>query len=39
MENISVEISSSEGNVGKNDTTFVTTLIATVKRGGIVISE
>ena len=39
MENVSVEISSSEGNVGKNDTTFVTTFTATVKRGGIAISE
>ena len=38
MENVTVELSSSEGTVGKNDTTFETDLIAIVKRGGIAIS-
>ena len=39
MNNISVEISSSNGNITKTGEEFSTVLIATIKRGGININE
>ena len=39
MNNISVEISSSNGNITKTGEKFSTVLIATIKRGGININE
>ena len=39
MKNLSVEIISSNGNITKKDEEFSTILTATIKRGGINISE